>query len=284
MADGSSFLKGMMLGATVGVVWIGINASSFAQTVDLQGPAAEISRSNSEGEQAIITGGDWGALHVQARDGQRITASLSLAEVTRVDFIDDVVVGVRAAQNGRADAPLIEFEQDTTTGDLYIVVAQGSANQVISAFATTQSGQTYHFLFTIREQPATQIFVQGLDLGLRPVGLHGEGRADAREAQIVEFAHRAMNATELAPPRDGDRPLVLRENVRLLRVGDVAAGGMRARVYDIDNRSDASVPVVHDAFMAQGVIAVVSLLDEVPPGSRARLAVVEMEGRENGGR
>ncbi len=284
MADGGNFLRGAVVGSCIAIFAVGIGAKAFGQPVDLQEDVAEVARSSNPSERAEVLGGDWGALHVAARDGQRITANLSLSEVTRVTFEDDIVVGVRAAQNGRPDSALIEFEQDTTTGDLYIVVAQGSANQVISAFVTTQAGQTYHFLFTIKDQPATQIFVEAADREWVSNPMNGEGRAQARETHIVEFAHMAMNATELDRPAQPAATFELRPDVSLVHVGDASNRGFHARIYEIQNSSNEIVPVIHDAFMARGVVAVVSLLDQVPPGSTVRLAVLETAGDDDGGR
>lgn len=284
MANGGNFLRGAVVGSCIAVFALGIGAKALGQPINLQEDTAEVARSDNRSERAEVLGGDWGALHVAARDGQRITAYLSLSEVTRVAFEDDTVVGVRAAQNGRPESPLIEFEQDATTGDLYIVVAQGSANQVISAFVTTLAGQTYHFLFTIKEQPATQIFVEAADRDWISNPMNGEGRAQARETNIVEFAHLAMNVTELERPSRPLETFELRPDVRLVHVGDASNRGFHARIFEIQNASNQIVPVMHDAFLAQGVVAVVSLLDQVPPGSTVRLAVLETAGDDDGGR
>jgi len=280
--DGRSFLRGALFGSVAAIVALGLGAKAFAQT-DLQQDPALHAR-NDVSEQATVLGGDWGTLHVEARDGQRIPASLSLSEVTRIAFENDAVVGVRSTQNGRPGAPLIEFEQDATTGDLYVVVAQGSANQVISAFATTRAGRTYHFLFTIREQPATQVFVRGSGQGSGAVNLQGAGRAEPRTAAILAFAHQAMNSIELDTETDRIDTVSIARSVDLVDIGGLEASDMSARIFELRNASDQPVMVIHDAFMAPGVIAVVSLLDQVPAGSTARIAVLSSGEAGHGGR
>ena len=275
MVDAQSFLRGALLGSCIGVAALGLGMKAFAQPASLIDEAASISQLDAQSERALVTGGDWGTLHVTAREGQRISAGLSLGEVTRIAFEDDVVVAVRSTQSGRPGAALIEFEQEEATGDLYIVVAQGSANQIISAFVTTGSGRTYHFLFTIRDQPAAQIFVRGI----------GEGPIlSSRQRVGREFAHRAMNAGELEAGENRMGPVELSHGVSLIDLGRLEGQGMAARIYEIRNSSSVSVPVIHQAFMTDAVVAVASRLDEVAPGTSARLAVLEYAGGEGGGR
>lgn len=284
MVDAQSFLRGALLGSCIGVAALGLGMKAFAQPASLIDEAASISQLDAQSERALVTGGDWGTLHVTAREGQRISAGLSLGEVTRIAFEDDVVVAVRSTQSGRPGAALIEFEQEEATGDLYIVVAQGSANQIISAFVTTGSGRTYHFLFTIRDQPAAQIFVRGIGEGPILSSRQRVGREQPRTATIMEFAHRAMNAGELEAGENRMGPVELSHGVSLIDLGRLEGQGMAARIYEIRNSSSVSVPVIHQAFMTDAVVAVASRLDEVAPGTSARLAVLEYTGGEGGGR
>ena len=83
--DGRSFLRGALFGSVAAIVALGLGAKAFAQT-DLQQDPALHAR-NDVSEQATVLGGDWGTLHVEARDGQRIPASLSLSEVTRMEDV-----------------------------------------------------------------------------------------------------------------------------------------------------------------------------------------------------
>ena len=112
-------------------------------------------------EDAARVSGDWGIQRVQAVPGQRIPVRLSLQEINRISFEDDEAFNVRVAENNVRGAPIIQFERDNRTGDMYATIANGAAGQVLSAFVTTDLGHTYHLLFTIENQPATHVTIAG---------------------------------------------------------------------------------------------------------------------------
>lgn len=243
----------------------GIMQSAHALDEELEGEG---------GNTASIVEGDWGAQTVEARSGQRIPAPLSLAEVNRISFEGDRVAGVRAAQNGTPGAPSIEFDRDTATGDLYVVVGQGRAGQVLSAFISTERRHTYHLLFTIREQPANQLFIRNVSSDEEPVPLGGsrDQAMDYQEA-VVGFATYAIETEPTGEP--SARPERIARDLELVTLGTVSRGDLRGEVFEFRNRGFEAAPLSHAAFLAPGVLAVASPYDEIPPNSSVRVVVIE---------
>ena len=273
MVDVRSMFVGMTLGIIGTILFMG--SVSLGQ-VPLSGPD-DAGGGPPAQIQARIDGGDWGAVRVTARSGQRIPATLSLSEVTRVAFEDDQVSSVRAAQAGRPGAPSVDFERDERTGDLYIVVTEGLANQVVSTFVTTARGHTYQILWTIRDMPAAQLFIRGQHVvpGGRP---SDGGRASAHDAAIVEFAQYAFQAD----PQDGrDRPEEVVRGVYVTSLGVVGEGAYQGHVFAVENRSDAAITIDHAVFVTSDTVAVASALDIVSPGGVARVIVIEPRGADH---
>ena len=131
-----TFEMGFMLGLFTAVL-----GSFFAEEAHGQEPQTVLV------EDAARVSGDWGIQRVQAVPGQRIPVRLSLQEINRISFEDDEAFNVRVAENNVRGAPIIQFERDNRTGDMYATIANGAAGQVLSAFVTTDLGHTYHLLF-----------------------------------------------------------------------------------------------------------------------------------------
>ncbi|HCY54807.1 MAG TPA: hypothetical protein DF715_04550 [Oceanicaulis sp.] len=225
-------------------------------------------------DQVPDHGREWGQSHFRLADGERFPATLSTSEVTRISFDGDRVAGVRSAQNGEAGGPVINWERDDATGDLYGVVSGGRPGQVISAFITTERGATYQALFTLADQPAAQIFISGIgsEGGQAPARA---GRAQVHAQRIVEFA---VWAAGQSPQARRSRPEIISEGVSLSIIGDVERDGLIARFFEFSNITAANVDIRHEAFADVAVLAVVSSLDEIPAGGRARVFTV-MEAR-----
>lgn len=260
-----NFFYGMAIGAAMMWAAAGLMQAAHAQEVEAQA---------GEGERtASVVGGDWGAQTVEARSGQRIPAPLSLAEVNRISFEGDRVAGVRAAQNGLPGAPSIEFDRDAATGDLYVVVAQGRAGQVLSAFVSTERRHTYHLLFTIRDQPANQLFIRNLNTDEHGAAVQGSAdqASDYQEA-VVGFATFAIDAE---PEPVEARPERIGQDLELVSLGRVSRGSLSGEIFEFRNRGFAAAPLRHDAFAGPGVIAVASPFDEIPPNSAVRVVVIE---------
>lgn len=257
-------------GATVGalLVYTLIAASARADDGPI-GEPAPLAGLPARAE-AQIEGGDWGTIRVTARSGQRINATLSLSEPTRVSFEGDGVANVRAAQNGRAGAPMVEFEADETTGDLYLVVTQGAVNQIVSTFITTRRGDTYHVMWTIRDQPASQVFVRGErdEEVLAPTG----GRASGHQDAIVQFARFAFEA---APGNASNRADEVAPGIFVRSLGSVEEGGLFAHIFELRNETENSIPVDHSVFATGTTVAIASAFDDVAPQSMIRVIVIE---------
>ena len=276
MVDTKSLIIGMILGTVATLLFVSQTAAAQAPT-QLDGPVA--STEPPERAQARIEGGDWGVMRVTAQSGQRITAPLSLAEVTRVSFEGDRAASVRTAQNGRPGTPAVEFERDDRTGDLYLIVTDGIANQVVSTFVTTAQGHTYQFLWTIRDQPASQVFVRGTHVQATAAAWQRGGRAPAYQRALVEFAQHAYAAT---PTGGRDRAEEVASGIYVRELGIVEGAGHTAHVFELHNRTQAAIEIDHEAFATSQTSAVAAVQDFIAPGQTARVLVIEPEGADHG--
>ena len=273
MVDLKSFWLGFVVCALGSVALL--LTTAHAQPVELGGEDG--SASTPARIQAEVEGGDWGAVRVRASSGQRISASLSLSEVTRVSFEADQVASVRAAQNGRPGSPVIEFERDDATGDLYVVVAEGLANQIVSTFVTTVRGHTYQIMWTIREQPASQLFVRGSH-----VHASGEGRRtgsnDTYQSALIAFAQHAFLAE---PEGERGRRERVAEGVVVQNLGLVLDGDFQGHVFSVENQGEGVQPIEHSVFATSDTVAVSSAFDTALPGQSVRVVVIERRGADH---
>ena len=226
-------------------------------------------------EDAARVSGDWGIQRVQAVPGQRIPVRLSLQEINRISFEDDEAFNVRVAENNVPGAPIIQFERDNRTGDMYATIANGAAGQVLSAFVTTDRGHTYHLLFTIENQPATQIIIAGPTANDQ-FELSSSDSSAPYQQRIVEFATFALQEQGISS-QERVRPIEISEDVVLLSMGHVEGGAFVGQVFSLQNRSNQTFPINHQAFLADGILAVVSAEDTVPPATSVRLVMIERE-------
>jgi hypothetical protein len=257
----SVFIQGMVLGAAMALM-----LSKALPAAEAQEPAEN---------DAQIESADWGVQRVSARSGQRITSRLSLSEVNRISVEGDRVAGVRAAQNGVPGAPAVEFDRDEQTGDLYVVVTSGQPDQVVSAFISTERRNTYHVLFTIKNQPGSQLFISNIDE--QPGGsvqLTGGPRSQSYQDLVTRFAAAAFESMPIEST-GRDRSIRLSDTVSLEPKGIIEEGQLRARFFDLINNGATSFALDHHAFIADGVLAVASAYDEAPAYSTIRVITVE---------
>ncbi|MEM8633404.1 MAG: type-F conjugative transfer system secretin TraK [Pseudomonadota bacterium] len=292
--DFGSFAQGASVGAILAAVTLlapSANADTEGDTTNSpvqitrttttsQGATRTTVRPNDgTGANAKVTGGDWGSMSVDVEDGQRISAILSYGEVTRMSFRNDRAAHVRIARNERPGAVLVAFERDEVTGDVYFVVEQGQPGGIVSAFVTTEAGETYHVMFTVRDQPAAQIFISGGPArAADEVQEETPLQATTYEGQLIEFAAFIQEQAENLRHKTTVRTIRSNNGVDLMSAGRISHGGFEGEVYEVHNRGTASFAVDHDAFWTDGALAVVSAHDTINPGTFSRVFVVYRRG------
>lgn len=213
---------------------------------------------------------------VEVRDG-KFDAVVSADQMSRLSIAGDKIVSVRSINE--PDGPQMLVEADETTGDVYVAFDGDVLGRTFSLFLVTQSGRTVQAVLQPSAVDGQTVLI---NMGGTPAPQAGESveRSERRVeyletvTALVRVMFRGETPEGVSCGRGGEG--TTRVGPFELRIAQTCqALGMRGQVIDLENKSEATVPVVIDSFLVAGVVAAAADRAELLPGARGRVFVVE---------
>lgn len=203
-------------------------------------------------------------------------AVVSADQLSRLSVMGDRVVSVRSLQDPGGPQMLVEAEE--ATGDVYVGFDGDVLGRTFSLFLVTASGRTIQGNLVASGAGGQTVLIS---TGSEPVQGVSVDRTDRRSdyqetvtAMVrVLFRGEAPEGVRCQDRGEGARREVGPYTMRLVRTCDAA--GLRGQEIHIQNKSDATAPVLVDTFLVAGVMAAASDRDELQPGATARILLVE---------
>jgi hypothetical protein len=212
---------------------------------------------------------------VEVRDS-KFDAVVSADQMSRLSIPGDKIVSVRSINE--PDGPQMLVEADETTGDVYVAFDGDVLGRTFSLFLVTQSGRTVQAVLQPSAVDGQTVLI---NLGGTPSQAGASVERSERRVDYLETVTALVRVMFRGESPEG--VACGRGNAGTTRVGPFElrisqtcqALGFRGQVIDLENKSDAAVPVVVDSFLVAGVVAAAADRSELLPGGRGRVFVVE---------
>ncbi|MDQ7814112.1 type-F conjugative transfer system secretin TraK [Brevundimonas sp.] len=224
---------------------------------------------------AMLCAGPVLADPVEVRDG-KFDAVVSADQMSRLSISGDKIVSVRSINE--PDGPQMLVEADETTGDVYVAFDGDVLGRTFSLFLVTQSGRTVQAVLQPSAVDGQTVLI---NLGGTPAQPGASVERSERRVEYLEtvtalvrvmFRGETPEGVSCGRGNDGSTRVGPFE----LRISQTCqALGLRGQVIDLENKSEAAVPVVVDSFLVAGVVAAAADRSELLPGGRGRVFVVE---------
>lgn len=212
---------------------------------------------------------------VQVRDG-KFDAVVSADQMSRLSVPGDKIVSVRSINE--PDGPQMLVEADETTGDVYVAFDGDVLGRTFSLFLVTQSGRTVQAVLQPSAVDGQTVLI---NLGATPAQAGASVERSERRVDYLETVTALVRVMFRGETPEGvscgrGNPASTRVGPFELRIAQTCqALGLRGQVIDVENKSDAAVPIVIDSFLVAGVVAAAADRGELQPGGRGRVFVVE---------
>jgi type-F conjugative transfer system secretin TraK len=224
---------------------------------------------------ALVAASPAAADPVQVRDG-KFDAVVSADQMSRISIQGDRIASVRSI--GEPDGPQMLVEAEETTGDVYVAFDGDVLGRTFTLFLVTASGRTVQATLSPQAVEGQTVLVS---MGAAAAGPgisveRSERRGDYTETVTALIRVMFRNEAPEGVSCSAQGPGGTRVGPFELRIAQTChAVGLRGQVIDIENKSDAAVPVMVDSFLVAGVLAAAADRDELQPGGRGRVFVVE---------
>jgi hypothetical protein len=215
---------------------------------------------------------------VEVQNG-KFDAVVSADQMSRLSIPGDKIVAVRSINE--PDGPQMLVEADETTGDVYVAFDGDVLGRTFSLFLVTQSGRTVQAVLQPSAVDGQTVLI---NLGATAAPSGSSGASVDRTERRVEYLETVTALVRVMFRGDAPEGVSCgRGGAEATRVGPFElrisqtcqALGLRGQVIDLENKSDAAVPVVVDSFLVAGVVAAAADRSELLPGGRGRVFVVE---------
>jgi hypothetical protein len=171
---------------------------------------------------------------------------------------------------------LVEAEE--TTGDVYVAFDGDVLGRSFTLFLVTASGRTVQATLSPQAVDGQTVLVA---MSAQPTGSGASVDRTERRGDYTETVTALMRVMFRGEVPEGvscsaQGASGTRVGPFELRISQTCqAVGLRGQVIDIENKSAAAVPVMVDSFLVAGVLAAAADRDELQPGGRGRVFVVE---------
>lgn len=220
------------------------SASRRRQTVGLMA-VAMLSAPSAHADQTLML-----------RDGQSVSADISLSAPTRMYFEGDAAS--QLIFNAVTGEPPEIAATVGETGDVFLTVVTGQAGQGVTGFLTTQGGRTYKMAFRITDVEAEQIEVVSIEAREelaraqateaasrtaepKPVKWKRTAGHHQAVASLLRTVHYRAVPQGMRLARSGETETPMVDGVRVERIHAVIAADVEAQKLRLTNTTDAAL-------------------------------------------
>lgn len=219
---------------------------------------------------------------IEVTNDGTIHGEISATGITRLQLIEDEVVGVHISEGGQHAE--VSFIKEPSTGDLYLKLSdqilKTGHHSLINFFLTTKRGYTYQAELIVTQENASQIIIRNPQLPQRNIKLR---RTNQKLEETVISLIRAMHNESVLEGYKVKKPYTdmrdlgsLRFLTKSLYIGDQLTG----QLLIIRNPAPSNVTINEKMFLTSRVLAV-SILGKRKLGSSETSRVL-LVGHSNG--